>query len=74
MTIETLTVTQDFTTIDLLLWRRFKTEFPGLVEDTIDRNRELCEAGPFLPLGTRVAVKVPDPNPRQTVRVTRLWS
>ena len=64
MAMETLTVTSERTPLDLLLWRRFKREVPGLVEDTLDRNPGLAALGLFLPYGTKVLVETPPPEPR----------
>lgn len=64
MAIETITVEAERTPLDLLLWRRFKREVPGLVEDTLRRNPGLAVAGVFLPLGLKIKVKTPDPEPR----------
>lgn len=64
MTIEQVTVIAEQTTLDLLLWRRFKREVIGLVEDTLSRNPGLATLGLFLPVGTVVNVKAPDPEPR----------
>lgn len=60
--IETLTVTSEFTTLDLLLWRRYRREVKGLVEDTLDRNPGLSDLGAFLPVGTKVLVDAPAPD------------
>jgi len=62
--IEMLTVTAEYTTLDLLLWRRFRREVPGLVEDTLRRNPGLAKIGVFLPVGTVIDVQTPAPEPR----------
>ena len=64
MTIETLKVTTERTTLDLLLWRRFRREVPGLVEDTLRRNSGVAHLGAMLPLGLMVQVAVPNPEPK----------
>lgn len=64
MAIETIKVESERTPLDLLLWRRFKREVPGLVEDTLRRNPGLAAAGVFLPYGLEIKVKTPDPEPR----------
>jgi len=62
--IDILTVTAEQTTVDLLLWRRFRREIPGLVEDTLRRNPGLARIGVFLPVGMTIAVQTPAPAPR----------
>ena len=64
MTVETLEVTTERTTLDLLLWRRFRREVPGLVEDTLRRNPEVACLGAMLPVGLALQVAVPDPEPK----------
>jgi phage tail protein X len=63
MTIVTLTVAVERTTLDLLLWRKFRREVPGLVEDTLRNNPGLARLGAILPVGSKVQVAAPDPEP-----------
>ncbi len=70
MTTETLVVTGRPMPLDLLLFRRFKREIPGFVEQTIDANYGLADLGPILPLGTKVVVAVPALAPTKTIRKT----
>jgi phage tail protein X len=62
--IETLTVVAEQTPLDLLLWRRYRREVPGLVEDTLRRNPGLAKIGLFLPVGMNITVQTPAPEPR----------
>lgn len=73
--IETLTVTAECTTLDLLLWRRFHREVPGLVEDTLRRNPGLAKIGALLPVGLTVDVLTPAPEPRgrTAIRLVSLY-
>lgn len=64
MTIETLEVTTECSTLDLLLWRRFRREIHGLVEDTLRRNPGLARLGAILPVELTMQVAVPDPEPK----------
>jgi phage tail protein X len=75
MTIETLEVIIERTTLDLLLWRRFRREFPGLVEDTLRRNPGLARLGAMLPVGLSLQVDVPNTEPqgRSAARVVTLY-
>ncbi len=64
MTNEMLEVTAERTTLDLLLWRRFRREVPGLVEETLRRNPGLARLGSMLPVGLSVKVAIPNPEPK----------
>lgn len=71
---ETLEVNQDFMTLDLLLWRRFGIEQAGRVENTLELNQDLARGGPFLPVGTRVEVELPElVDSAAPIKVLRLW-
>lgn len=59
---ETLVVKTERTTLDLLLFRRFKREAPGLVEAVLAANPGLAAMGPYLPVGTSVVVTPPEPE------------
>lgn len=73
--IEKLVVMAEYTTIDLLLWRRFHREVPGLVEDTLRRNPGLARIGVFLPVGMSIDVQTPAQEPRghTAVQVVSLY-
>ena len=73
--IETLIVTTEQTTLDLLLWRRFRREVPGLVEDTLRRNPCLAATGVLLPVGMPVTVQTPAPElrGRAAVQIVSLY-
>ncbi len=75
MAIDTLKVVAEHTPLDLLIWRHYKREVIGLVEDTLARNPGLAGLGPFLPVGTTVIVKAPSPEPkgRNAVPVVTLY-
>lgn len=59
----TLTVPNDHTPIDLILYRRFGGEIPGLVEATYRRNPTLGKLGPMPPRGTTFQVETDDALP-----------
>lgn len=67
-----LTVETAHTTLDLLLWRRYRREVKGLVEDTLARNPGLAALGAILPIGTVVQVQVP-PAASTAAAVTSLY-
>lgn len=73
MTIETLKVTQENMTLDLLLWRRFGVEVRGSVEKTLEANQDLAELGPYLPVGLSVEIEVQTVKAEPVVRIQRLW-
>ena len=65
---EVLTFPNDWTPLDLLLFRRYGQEIPGLCEATLAANPGLAELGPFPPAGTIVTVTSPTPAARQKQR------
>lgn len=73
--IDILTVTAEQTTVDLLIWRRFRHEIPGLVEDTLRRNPGLAKIGVFLPVGMTIDVQTPAPElrGRAVVQIVSLY-
>lgn len=73
MTIETLIVKEDFTTLDILLWRRFGREIRGAVDATLTINQDLAEQGPYLAVGTNVDIEIPDVKAEPVVKIVRLW-
>jgi phage tail protein X len=71
---EILIVTDEWTTLELLLFRRFREEVPGRVEAALDGNPGISAAGVILPLGTEVVVDMPVPVKGPTpARAIRLW-
>ncbi|RFB80389.1 tail protein X [Methylovirgula sp. 4M-Z18] len=64
MTTETLTFLNDETPLDLLLWRRYLREVPGLVEQVLAGNPGLAALGLMPPRGTKIVVTVPAPVTR----------
>lgn len=70
----TLVVPDPFTPLDLLLWRQFKTQSPGLVEATLNLNLGLADLGVYPPAGTEVVVTPPVPIAKQAPRrIVRLY-
>lgn len=61
---ELVTVQGDFITVDLLIWRRYRRPFPGILEATLDANPHLAvihQSTPFLPINTQVRIPI-DPE------------
>ena len=59
-----ITVQGDNITVDLLVWRRYRTFAPNIVEFLLDVNPHLAKIhvnGPFLPVGTQVRIPL-DPG------------
>lgn len=72
-TIESHTVSSENLTVSLLVWRRFKRPMPGLIERIYELNRDLGEAGPYLPVGTVVLLPIPAPRTVEVLERIRLW-
>ncbi|MFC2252512.1 tail protein X [Labrys portucalensis] len=70
---ETLTVSAQYTPLDLLIWRRFRDGSAGMVEVAFDGNAGLADAGPFLPVGTEVQVDLPEVRRNKPRPLVRLW-
>ncbi len=62
MSVDVLTFPNDLTPLDLLLYRRYGAEIPGLVEATLAQNPGLAALGPLPPAGTVVNVTTPTPQ------------
>lgn len=71
--VETITAKGDFLTVPLIVWRRFRRPMPGLVEAIFAMNRELSEAGPYLPIGTTFKMPIPIPREKARLDPIRLW-
>lgn len=71
---ETVTVKTDFTSVPLIVWRRFRRPMPGLVEAIYEANPGLADNGPYLPVGTEFQMPVETPRETDTVLETvTLW-
>lgn len=58
---ELVTVQGDYITVDLLIWRRYRTPYPGILEATLDANPHLArihKTTPFLPPGTQMRIPI----------------
>lgn len=61
---ELFRVTTEYTTADLLCWRRYRRRAPGIVEIFLDTNPQLSivhRQTPFIPPGTVVRMPI-DPD------------
>jgi len=57
-------VSSDYVTVDLIVWKRYRTRAPGIVELMMDANPQISHVHrttPFLPVGTFVRVPI-DPS------------
>lgn len=73
MLYEKITVTGEQLTLSLIVWRRFHRPMPGLVEQTLEINQELADAGYYLPVGTTFLLPVPVPRGEAVLEPIRLW-
>lgn len=77
MSVDVLTFPNGNTPLDLLLFRTYRREVPGLVEATLRQNPGLAALGPYPPKGTRIRVTTPAPAPTASAapagKVIRLY-
>jgi phage tail protein X len=73
MLYEKITVMGENLTVSLIVWRRFKRPMPGLVEQTLDINQDLADAGYHLPIGTEFLLPIPTPRPQVVLEPIKLW-
>ncbi len=73
--IEVIRVSYEYTTLPLIIWRRFGRPMPGLAEDTLARNPGLSDLSAFIPVGTEILVKIETKNndTQRALGVIRLW-
>lgn len=68
-----ITVETEGLNVSKIVWRRFHRQMPGLVERILDENRELCDAGRILPVGTEFFIPLDNlPNEPELAQIT-LW-
>ena len=72
-TTEPITVMSEGVTLSLIVWRRFKRPMPGLVEQALDLNPALADAGPFLPVGMTIDLPIPAEKQNADITPVRLW-
>jgi phage tail protein X len=56
-----VTVGSDYISADLIVWRRYRNEAPGMLERMLDDNPHLAKAhrySPFLPVGTQLRIPI----------------
>ena len=70
---ETVTVEGDGLTVPLIVWRRFKRQMPGLVEEVYATNPGLADLGEVLPLGATFSLPIPPPREAERQDAIRLW-
>jgi phage tail protein X len=54
-------VTSEYVTVDLIVWKRYKSRAPGIVELFMDANPQISHVHrttPFLPVGVYVRVPI----------------
>jgi len=75
---ELIVVAGEGITADLLLWRRYRIQSPGIVERMLDDNPHLAKIHretPFIPVGTPVLIPIDldilagRPQPKNTITI-----
>jgi phage tail protein X len=73
-----ITVSGDYVTVDAVVWKRYRSRAPGMVEAMLDVNPHLAKlhrVSPFLPVGTQLRIPIdPDilrgaPRPSETIQL-----
>jgi len=73
MATENVTFQVDGTPLDLLLWRHYRREVPGLVESVLGTNYGLAALGIEPPRGTAITVEIPKPPETVSRPLVRLY-
>ena len=73
MILERVTVSGEFITLSLIVWRRFHRPMPDLIEQILALNPGLAERGPYLPVGTTFDMPVPAPREPAILEPVKLW-
>lgn len=60
-------------TLSVIVWRLFKRKPEGYVERVLAANPGLADAGPYLPVGTRLVLPLDVETQAQPRTVIRLW-
>jgi phage tail protein X len=61
MTFRALVIPNDISPVDVVLWRTYRREVPGLLEAALTRNPGLADLGPYPPALTAFVVVEPPP-------------
>ena len=74
---ELMTVAGAYITADLIVWRRYRSPAPGILEQLLDDNPHLAKlhrVSPFLPVGTELRIPIDSEilagRPRSTSFIT----
>ena len=70
---ETYVTEGDGIPIDLIIWRRYRTQTLGLVEATLTLNPGLADLTPLIPRGTTINIPIDQPATPAQVAIVRLW-
>jgi phage tail protein X len=70
---ETYVTEGDGIPLDLIVWRRYRRQTPGLVEAILDMNYGLADQGPLLARGTTIKIPIDQPATPAQVALRRLW-
>ena len=58
-------------TVDEIVWRHYGNTVAGALEIVLEANHGLADAGPVLPLGTRITL--PEIETPKEAEAVRLW-
>lgn len=70
---ETYRLDGDALPLDLIVWRRYRRQTPGLVEAILDMNQGLAAQGPLIARGTTIKMPIDKPATPAQVALVRLW-
>ena len=70
---ETVTVETAGLTLNIILWRKFKRPYPGVMEAVLDANQGLADLCPILPLGTEFVIPQVTFDSEDASDVVNLW-
>lgn len=67
------TVGSDYITLSMIIWQRWSRHMPGLLELTMETNRDIEDAGTVLPLGTIVRLPIPTRREEEELEAIALF-
>jgi phage tail protein X len=71
--VETYITEGDRNVTDLMIWKRYHRQTPGLLERVLDMNPGLADFGAFIPAGTTVVIPIDQPATPTRLKLIKLW-